>query len=346
VDCARHGVTVAAVPWARHDARATREFEDTVAWLATRCSKSAVTELMRVTWRTVGSIIARVVAETDCRVDRLEGLRRIGIDEVSYRKGHNYLTVVVDHDTGRLVWAMPGRDEATLERFFDELGDDRSRKLTHVSGDLAPWIGAVVTRRAPQAALCADAFHLVQWAMVALDEVRRDVWNQARRQPGGSSRRVDGPRSSTQSRGAARLIAQSRWALRRNEADLTGRQRHQLAWIAKTSPTLYRAYLLKEGLRLVFEVGGDEGIEILDRWLSWTQRCRIPQFVDLGRRIRRHLPAIHAALTHDLSNARTEAVNTRIRLITRVAFGFHGPQPLIALAMLSLGGYRPPLPGR
>jgi hypothetical protein len=99
---------VRAVPWARHAAGHTRVFDEQVAWLATQCSKSAVTELMRIAWRTVGAIITRVWADVDARCDRLAGLRRIGIDEISYKKGHKYLMVVVDHDTRRLVW--PRRD--------------------------------------------------------------------------------------------------------------------------------------------------------------------------------------------------------------------------------------------
>ncbi len=108
VSCREHGVTVAAVPWARHDARHTRAFDDTVAWLVTHTSKTAVVELLRVSWRTVGAIAARVVADARAARDPFDGLSRIGIDEISYRRGHKYLMVVVDHDTGRLVWAADG----------------------------------------------------------------------------------------------------------------------------------------------------------------------------------------------------------------------------------------------
>ena len=119
VRCPAHGVVVAAVPWARHGAGFTRGFEDTAAWLAVHTSRVAVAELLRVAWRTVGRMLTRVAEEAGHGVDRLAGLRRIGIDELSHRKGHRYLTVVVDHDPGRLVWAAPGHDEQTLERFFD-----------------------------------------------------------------------------------------------------------------------------------------------------------------------------------------------------------------------------------
>ena len=126
VRCRTHGVTVAAVPWACHGAGHARDFDDLAAWLAVRTSKSAVMELLRVAWRTVGSIVTRVNADVDATIDRLDGLRRIGIDEISYKRGHRYLIVVVDHDRGRLVWAGPGRNDTALNVFFDELGPERA----------------------------------------------------------------------------------------------------------------------------------------------------------------------------------------------------------------------------
>ena len=338
VRCRTHGVTVAQVPWARHGAGHTREFDDTAAWLALQCSKTAVTALLRIAWRTVGSIVTRVGAEIDATVDRLDGLARIGIDEISYKRGHRYLTVVVDHDSGRLVWAQPGRDKATVRAFFDQLGDARSAQITHVSADQADWIATVVAERCPQAVLCADPFHIVAWATEALDQVRRDAWNQAR---GAVNRRTAG-----RATGTARLLKHARYALWKNPENLTHRQREKLAWVAKTDPRLHRAYLLKEGLRLVFQLKGEAGKEALDRWIAWAQRCRIPSFVALQRRIRKHRAAIDATLEHGLSQGLVESTNTKIRVLTRIAYGFKSPEALIALAMLALGGHRPSLPGR
>jgi transposase len=350
VSCPTHGPTVIAVPWARHGVGHTRDFDDSVAWLATQCSKSAVCELMRVAWRTVGAIVARVSADVDATVDRLGGLRRIGIDEISYKRGHRYLTVVVNHDSGALVWAAAGRDEATLRSFFDALGPERAAQITHISADAAEWIARVVAERCPQAVRCADAFHIVAWATDALDEVRRQTWNDAREVARGEGRRPRGrPRRDAPSRPGhdrARALKHARYALWKNPENLTDRQRAKLAWIAKTDPRLHRAYLLKEGLRLVFQLKGEAGKDALDRWISWARRCRIPAFVKLQKRIVKHREAIDAALDSGLSNALVESTNTKIRLITRIAFGFHGPQPLIALAMLSLGSHPPVLPGR
>lgn len=358
ISCREHGVLVAAVPWARHHAGHTRFFDDQVAWLAVQTSKTAVTRLMRIAWRTVGAIITRVVADIDASVDRLEGLRRIGIDEISYKKGHRYITVVIDHDSKRLVWASAGRDKATVRKFFDDLGQERSKLLTHVSADGAEWIADVVKVRAPQAIRCADPFHVVAWATEALDVLRRQTWNEARAiartEPKGRAGRPrkDGTQASGPRPGhdLAKALKGARYALWKNPENLTETQQTKLDWIATTDPRLHRGYLLKEGVRTVFVLGHsdgpDAGIEALDTWLSWAARCRIPTFVELGRKIRRHRPQIEASIREDLSNALVESTNTKIRVLTRVAFGFHSADALIALAMLSLGGYRPDLPGR
>ena len=338
VNCAEHGPTVAAVPWARHAAGPTLVFDEQVAWLATQCSKTAVTELMRIAWRTVGAIITRVWADVEALHDRFAGLARIGVDEISYKRGHKYLTVVVDHDSGRLVWAAPGRDKATLGLFFDALGEERCAQITHVSADGADWISAVVAERCPAAVRCADPFHIVRWATDALDEVRRQAWNEAR----GAVRQRRAGRAS----GHAKALKHARFALWKNPEHLTSRQQAKLAWVATADPRLHRAYLLKEGLRLVFRLPYDEATEALEVWIGWARRCRIPAFVDLQRRIVKHQASILAAIEHGLSNGRIESVNTKIRLITRIAFGFRSPDALIALAMLNLGGHRPALPGR
>jgi transposase len=350
VNCREHGPTVRAVPWARHGAGHTRAFDEQVAWLATQTSKSAACELMRIAWRTVGAIITRVWAEVDTLQDRFAGLRRIGIDEISYKRGHKYLMVVVDHDTRRLVWAAPGRDRATVQQFFDLLGPQRCAQITHVSADGADFIDSIVAKNCPGAVRVADPFHIVKWATEALDEVRRGAWNDARAlarreptPPRGRPRADAAPRPGSEQ---AKGLKGARYSLWKNPENLTDNQQAKLAWIATTDPRLYRAYLLKEGLRVIFTLSHDAAIEALDRWISWARRCRIPAFVRLQKSIVKHRPRILAAIEHHLSNGLIESTNTKIRLITRIAFGFRSPEALIALAMLSLGGHRPTLPGR
>jgi len=331
VRCRDHGVVVAAVPWARHGAGHTLAFDDQVAWLVTQTSKTAVVELMRIAWRTVGAIARRVVADARAVRDPFDGLTRIGIDEISYRRGHKYLMVVVDHDTGRLVWAKAGHDRATLQEFFDLLGPERASQIRLISADAAEWIGDCSLAACENATLCLDPFHIVRWASQALDVVRRWVWNLLRRLGMGDR---------------AKHLKGCRYALWKNPEDLTDRQAAKLAWIARHNHQLYRAYLLKEQLRLVFQHRGAEAITMLDAWLAWARRSQIPAFVALYHRINKHRAGIVASVTHGLSNGLTESVNTKLRLITRMAYGFHSTDNLIALCLLDRGGQCPPLPGR
>jgi transposase len=177
-----------------------------------------------------------------------------------------------------------------------------------------------------------DAYHVVAWASAALDDVRREVWNHARRTLGDKA--------------LAEQLKGCRYALWKNPEHLTNRQRGKLAWVAQTNARLYRAYLLKEELRLVVKLKGKEGVSLLGQWLNWASHCRIEAFVELSRKVRRHRQAIEEALRLRTSNALVESTNTKIRVLTRVAFGFRSPEALIAMAMLSVGGCCPELPGR
>jgi len=332
VRCRWHGVVVAAVPWARPGSWFTRAFEDQTAWLAVHANRTAVSQLMRIAWRTVGRIVTTVGEEARRHVDLLAGLRRIGIDEVSYRKGQKYLTVVVDHGSGRLVWMEPGRDADTVRRFFDALGHERTQQLEIITADGAGWIELAVQERAPHVIRCLDPFHVVQWATRALDKVRRSVWNDLRiaALPGLASR-----------------LKGLRWAMWKNPEDLTPAQRESLGWIPKINNDLYRAYLLKEALRVVFHAPTlAQSISRLDAWVRWARRSQLRPFQALARSIVTYYDRIAATIRHRISNALVEARNTQIRLLTRLAHGFKSAAALIGLSMLKLAGLCPQLPGR
>ena len=164
-----------------------------------------------------------------------------------------------------------------MERFFDEIGPERCRQIQPVSADAASWIANVVGRRCPQASRCMDPFHVIAWATTALDQVRREVWNQARR--------------SGQVRHAADLKG-TRWALWKNPQNLTSNQQARLAWIQRTNRRLYRAYLLKEQLREVFRQPFEDAVLLLDKWLSWAIRSRMEPFVELARMVIDQMEAI------------------------------------------------------
>ena len=331
VNCAEHGPTVAAVRWARHGARHSRQFDQTVAWLARYCAKRTVAFLFRVAWETVGSIITRAMADVDAVKDRWDNVRRIGIDEVSYQKGHKYLVVVVNHANGQLLWVGKGRTKKTLGEFFTALGEQRCARIALVSADGADWIADMVGLNCPNAELCLDPFHAVSWVTEALDKVRRRMVGEARR---------------TKNEAMLDTLNHARWAVLKNPNRLTERQQRKLADIQHVNQQLYRAYLLKEQFRAIFAPGGEERILTLDEWLIWASRSRIPEFVDAARKIRPYRDDIASTLTHRLTNALVEGLNGRVRLLINIARGFRSVEALMALMQLHLGAYQPTLPGR
>jgi transposase len=331
VRCGEHGVVVASVPWARHDSAFTAGFEEQAAWLAAHTAASTVAVLMRSSWRAVTGMITRVVAKARGKSDRLAGVVKIAIDEKAYRKGHRYLTVVTDLDTGRVVWAAEGRSKATVAAFFTAMGPDRSAGLTHVGCDGADWIHTVVAEHAPQARLCLDSFHVVAWASEAVDEVRRRITRELK----AAGRDED-----------AKALKGSRWAVLKNPKKLTGGQQESLASIKTTNGPLYRAYLIKEQLREVFQAKGRRGRRILAGVIAWATRSRLPEMVDLARKLRRFRALIANTLDTGVTSALAENTNMHITVLARRAYGFHSPQALIAMIELTRGGLCPPLPGR
>ncbi len=320
-----HGVVVEAVPFARPGAHLTRDFDDLLAWLATRMDKSSVARLCRVSWRTVGRACERVVA-TELDPDRLDGLFRIGVDEISWRKHHKYLTLVVDHDRGRVIWGAKGRDALTLDAFFDELGPERSAQLTAVSMDLGPaYLKSVRAEgHAPQAIVCADPFHLVKLVTEALDEVRRDLWNELRRLPDDRW---------------AKDFKGSRWALLKNPEDLTEAQAVQLGRIRRSRGGIWRAYEMKEQFRAILagDLTRDQTAVLLDRWCTRALRSRLAPFVKVAKTLRERRDLILNAVEHGISNGRVEGLNTKVRLLVRRAYGFHSADAALALVMLAAG---------
>lgn len=334
-------VRTEVVPWARPGARHTADFEDVVAWLAQRTDKTTISRLLRCSWETVASIVMRVVA-THLDDSRLDGLYRIGVDEVSFRKGHRYLTVVADHDQGgAVVWAAEGKDHTVLDRFYDQLGPQRAAQLTAASMDMGGAYPKSTRARAPQARICIDPFHVIKLANHALDETRRAEWNRLRR----LGRSEPGPLGRTRPSSAARLLKHTRWALVKDPAALTDRQRESLDELRRARSVLYRAWELKEELRDLYRLPtGRRADAHLDAWLARACRCRIPHMVRFARTIRAHREGILAAVELGLSNSKLEGLNSKIRLINHRGYGHHSAAALIAMVYLCCGGITVTLP--
>ena len=325
--CPEHGVHVEGVPFARHRARMTRDFDDLVAWLATKADKTTITRLVRIDWQTIGRVIERVGAEHLDRADRLADLFEISVDEVAWRKGHRYLTLVGDHARGCVVWGCEGKGQAAADAFFAALDPPpeapapehatqppqpepaimvpfgrcptvpagegitaawlreaeeidpaifaRASRLRAVSMDMTGGYAKSVREHAPHATIVIDNYHVCQLATTALDDVRREHWNQLRQ---------------TGDKHAATVA------------------------------------------------------ELIDRLLARLSRSRLKPFVRLGRTIRKHREGILAARRLGLSNARAEALNNKAKLIVRRAYGFHSARAALALIHLTCGPFTLTLP--
>ena len=315
--CRDCGVHLEWVPWARPDTHHTRDFEDVVAWLAQQMAKTPIAGLLRIGWDTVGRIVERVVTD-HLDEKRLEGLVAIGVDEISYRRGQRYLTSVVDHRVGAVVWCAPGRNAATLQAFFDLLGD-RKRSIRAVSIDMSGGYEKAIRDAIPDAEIAFDPFHVVRLAQRAVDQVRRDEWNTHERSHTPKGKWIKG----------------TRWSLLKSPQKQTVPQLALLAEVQQANKPMFRAFLLKEELRVLYQLDDPALAPAhLDAWLAWASRSKLDPFVKLARTIRRHRAGILAAIRLGLNNGRLEGLNSRIRLISHRSFGFHSADPLIALVYL------------
>jgi transposase len=332
IDCPDHGARTEAVPFARCGSRFTRDFEDLVGWLATNMDKTALCRLVRIDWDTTGRIIERVMAD-GLDPNRLDNLFVVGVDEVSWRKGHSYLTLVSNHGTSKFVWGTQGKDTATLDSFFAELGPERSGEITAMSMDMGPAYEKSARKpgHATRAVICFDPFHVVQAGTTALDKVRRQVWQEMRKLPDQE---------------AARRFKGARWCLLKNPDDLNDDQAATLRKLKRRGGDLWRAYALKEALRAIFagDLSEEEVGALLDRFCSRAQRSRLKPFVTLAKTIRKRREGILAAVRLGINNARHEGLNRRVRLVVNRGYGFHSAKAVLALVMLTLGPIEHVLP--
>lgn len=359
VKCPIHGVHVEAVPWARHKARFTRSFEDRVAWMMVHCTASAVAEECRIEWHSVGGICARVYGDLERArgCGRFDGVRRIGIDETSYKKGQKYLTVVVDHDRSCLIWAGEGYGKAVLSRFLDELTREQRRAIEVVTADGAKWIKTLVKKRCPNAEWVMDPFHVVSWMNDALDSVRCEEWQVAKKaartatpkrdRVGRPAKGDETPTEAAELKAQAKSIKGTKFALLKGEENLSDPQKDKLAELKRAGSRLFRAWELKEDLRAVFKArDGAEAKALLDEWLSRACRCRIAQIVKVNKKVRRRQDDIVRAVELNISNARVEAINSKIKVTVKMGYGFRNTDNLIGLLMLRCSDICPTLPGR
>lgn len=356
IKCPEHGVVTAEVPWAFPGSKFSKDFDMMVAFLSMAMSKKAISELMRIDWETVGRCIERAmtVLEPDPS-RRLNGLVNIGIDETSYKKGHKYITVVVNHDTNEVVWLADTHGKNVLKRFFEGLTTEQLATIQNVSADGANWITECVEEFIPQAHRCCDAFHVVQWATDALDSVRKrrlaDYNQKIKLMEAGKEKKRGRPHKSDEMAKALKeikdeksLIRRAKYSLGKAPEHLTEKQRVNLEIITRRDKQLLRAYALKEDLRSILKMTDCEEAKIeLDKWKWRASHSRIEEFKKLYEKVKSKEKYILNTIKYRISNARVESINNKIKLTVRAAYGFRNIENMFAMIYLHCSNIKVPL---
>jgi transposase len=318
--CPVHGRRVESVPWAESAANHTKEFDRQVASLAQVADKSAVARMFDVCWRTVGRMVKRVV-DKHLPSNLLDDLTAIGVDETSYKRGHRYLTVVVCLTRGVVVWIGEGKSEETLNRFFDTLGPDRSKKIKVVTMDMSEAFKKSVEKNAPHAELVYDRFHVVKLLLEAVDEVRRE-----------ECRELEGD--------AKKALKGTRYVFLKNPCRYNDKEKAAVEWIKRINRRLARVY----ELRIDFEEAWHtqtkmEAEAFLMKWTRSALMSRREPLMRFARTVRKHMTGITNYFKFArLSNAALEGTNNKIKLLIHRSYGFHSVSSLIAMIHLCCSG--------
>lgn len=353
--CKEHGVSIPDVPWAYRASSFTRDFDRIVAWLSRCISKSDIAEYMRIDWATVGRCVSRVREDLEPDLGaRLNGLINIGIDETSYRKGHKYITVIVNHDTNSVIWLHEGHGKSVLEMFYEKLTDEQRASIKVVTGDGARWISDCVSQYTPDCIRCMDAFHVVEWATEALDSVRLDEYRRLKsdipKESGGKGRPKKDDEAHNERKEKeekAKRIKGSSYAVGKAPENLTDRQKETIQMIRVMTPRYYRAYDMKEALRRILKMDDHEGAKAaLRKWRWRASHSRLDPFKDLAKKIKRNEEFILNTIKYGFSNARIEATNNNIKLIIRRSYGFRNLNNMLDMIYLCCSNLVIPLPGR
>lgn len=421
--CPEHGAVNEALPWADGNSRFTVDFNNEVAWLVCQMSKSAIAAFLDINWRTVGNCIkaAQERLEPDVTV-RLHGLKRICVDETSYRKGHSYITVVYDMDRNRVVWVHEKHGQAVFEEFCKLLTPEERAAIEVVAGDGARWIDSCVKQYFPNATRCVDFFHVVEWTIDALDKVRtstaakatreysrlkmefKAAEEQAARTAAEASRarqEAEEELAALPKRGrpskrkrellaflknlanqeileqeaskpakrrgrpkaekfteehqkilddllnSAQKVKGAKHALGHNPENRTENQEDAIRLIENSYPDLYRAYQMKESLRLILHMKDPvQAAEALTDWINTAGSCGLPPMEELSEKIQRHYDNILNSISCQVNSARSEATNTTIKALIKMARGFRNIENLIALVYLKCSDLVIPLNNR
>lgn len=321
VNCSEHGVRQVSVPWSEPGSRFTALFEAVVIDWLKEATVAAVARRMHLTWDEVDGIMGRAVARGLARRPPLK-LERIGVDETSFQKRHEYVTVVTDLKTSDVIYVADSRKTSALDGFYATLTSQQLEAIQVVAMDM--WKGFIkATRKHVPSAdekICFDRFHVAKLLGDAMDKVRRDEHR---------ALRADGDVSLT---GTKHLL------LRRGDS-LAAHEEGIVDILRRLGLKTARAWAIKEAATKLWHYARRGWAEkAWKKWLGWAMRSRIEPIKRAARTIRDHLWGIVNAVTLGATNATAESVNARIQRVKKAACGFRNRERFRTAIMFHLGG--------
>ncbi len=304
IHCPTCGVRVEDLGFAAPYSRYTRRFEDLVARLCEHLPVANVAELLGMDWKTVKDIDKRALQRAFSQPDYSD-LHLLSIDEISYKKRHKYLTLVLDLERTRVVWVGKGRGKATLETFFDEIGEDIADGIVSIAIDMwDPYIAAIQAH-APQAAIVFDKFHVIRNYAKVVDRVRLDEL--------GKAEKEEKP-----------VLRGTKYLLLKNQEKLSPKQHCRLDELLTLNQNLNVVYVLKDDLKRLWDcTEREEAALLLADWTQTAEESGIEPLADFAKTLDHYAYGLLNHCEHPINNARLEGINNKIKVIKRRCYGFH-----------------------
>jgi len=324
VDCEECGVRVERVPWAEGKSPVTKPFALFLARWAKRLSWKETAKSFCTTWDTVFRSV-KLIVEYGLKHRQLDGITAIGVDEIQYRKGHQYLTLVyqINLETRRLLFVGKERKAKTLLRFFRDFGKERCEKLEFVCSDMWKAYIKVIKKKAPDALHILDRFHIVQKLGQAIDKIRA-----------AEVKRLAAEGYDEE------VLKHTKYCFLKKEKNLTKKQKTKLTDVLQYDLKSVRAYLLKESFQLFWNYKSPYWAEwYLNKWCARAMRSRLEPIKDFVRMLRRHQPLIMNwfKAQKQYSSGIVEGLNRKINLVTRKSYGFRNYEVLKIALFLTMG---------
>lgn len=319
VVCPTHGRVQEQIPWADSYARVTYRFEYLMLVYCQMMTQKAAAELLHIPKSTFSDILHRTI-ERVREGHRIRGLRSIGIDELSYKKGRKYVTVVYDLERGRVLWVGKGKGRDTIDLFFNkELSDYQKKHIEWACCDMSETFIGAINEHCKNAKLVLDRFHIAKALNEAMDEVRKEQW----RNTTGDERK---------------MLKGLRWILFRHSSDRTRHDKYIINNLRKCNRKIHRASVLKDEFELFWDYSAPWAARrFLKRWSTTALKSRLEPIRKFVKTIREHSEHIITFVESRLTNATAEGLNRIIRMVKNRSSGFRSVEAFIDLIYLTVG---------